>query len=220
MQDLPIAKPRSRAVPIDVLGDLKSLPPEQKAWAKANGFSGQSGRILLCQGNNGGLEKVLFGKSDQPLDAGKLASSLPAGNYEFESDLDDPHLTALGWMLGSYRFTQYNKRKLPGAKLVLPKGVDADDLVREVEASYLARDLINTPANDMGPDELGESHSNSWSQVQGTSFSYQGRQPAQEEFSDDPRGWQGKYRCTSIGRFKMGQYKKSQGYIGWQGCYF
>ena len=108
----------------------------------------------MCQGNNGRLEKVLFGKSDQPLDAGKLASSLPAGNYQFDSDLDDPHLTALGWMLGAYRFTQYNKRKQPGAKLVLPKGVDADELIREVEASYLARDLINTPANDMGPDEL------------------------------------------------------------------
>lgn len=154
MQDLPIAKTRSKSVPIHVVSDVKSLSADQKAWAKANGFSGQSGKVLLCADPKGLLASVLFGKTDQPMDAGKLASSLPAGNYQFEGGLEDPHLASLGWILGAYRFTKYNNKKKQGANLVLPKGVDAGDLIREAEASYLARDLINTPANDMGPAEL------------------------------------------------------------------
>ncbi len=154
MQHLPIAEPKSKSVPIHVLSDTKSLSSEQKAWAKSNGFQGQSGRILLCSDAKGNLSSVLFGNSDQPMDSGKLSSSLPGGNYHFKGKLDDPHLTSLGWMLGAYRFANYNNRKSQGANLVLPEGVDGESLVREVEASYLARDLINTPANDMGPDEL------------------------------------------------------------------
>ena len=154
MQDLPIASPRSKSIPIHVVNDLKTLTAEQKAWAKSNGFKAQPASKLLCADSKGNLQSVIFGKSDQPLDAGKLASHLPAGNYHFEGELDDPHLTSLGWMLGAYRFSNYNQRKPQEAKLVLPKGVDGDALVREAEASYLARDLINTPANDMGPDEI------------------------------------------------------------------
>lgn len=154
MQDLPIAGTKSKSIPVHVISDLKDLTSEQKAWAKANEFKAQSGRMLLCANSKGALECVLFGKSDQPLDMGKLGSSLPAGNYHFQGDLEDAHLSALGWMLGAYRFSQYNNKKEQGAKLVIPEGLDADGLIREAEASYLARDLINTPANDMGPDAL------------------------------------------------------------------
>jgi len=154
MQELPIAGTKSKSIPVHIISDIKDLPTEQKTWAKANGFKAQSGRTLLCANTKGALERVFVGKSDQPLDAGKLASTLPAANYHFEGNLDDAHLSSLGWMLGAYRFSNYNNKKDQGAKLVLPDSVDADDLVREAEASYLARDLINTPANDMGPDEL------------------------------------------------------------------
>lgn len=154
MQDLPIAGTKSKSIPVHVISDLKDLTSEQKAWAKANEFKAQSGRMLLCANSKGALECVLFGKSDQPLDMGKLGSSLPAGNYHFQGDLEDAHLSSLGWMLGAYRFSQYNNKKEQGAKLVIPEGLDADGLIREAEASYLARDLINTPANDMSPDAL------------------------------------------------------------------
>lgn len=154
MQDLPIAGIKSKSIPVHIISDLKDLTSEQKAWAKANGFKAQSGRMLLCANSKGALECVFFGKSDQPLDTGKLGSNLPAGNYHFEGDLEDAHLSSLGWMLGAYRFSQYNNKKEQGAKLVIPEGLDADGLIREAEASYLARDLINTPANDMGPDAL------------------------------------------------------------------
>jgi len=90
----------------------------------------------------------------KPLITGRLASSLPEGNYKFEPSALDAHLAALGWLLGAYRFSHYRNvsRKLPN--LVLDKTVDKAQLIREAEASFLARDLINTPANDMGPDEI------------------------------------------------------------------
>jgi len=154
MQEPSIANTRSRSIPVHVVSDVKHLPEETKAWAMANDFNGQSGRILLCPDSKGKLGAVLFGKSEQPLDAGKLASSLPEGNYHLEGDLDDAHMVSLGWLLGAYRFTQYNNKKPKGAMLVLPEGVDADTLVRETQGVFLARDLINTPANDMGPDAL------------------------------------------------------------------
>ena len=154
MQDLPIASTKSKSIPIHIVSDTNTLSAQQKAWAKTNGFKAQSAKLLICANDKGNIDSVLFGKSEQPLDTGKLASQLPAGNYHFEGELDDPHLSSLGWMLGAYRFSTYNNIKVQGANLKLPDGVDGDDLVREVKASYLARNLINTPANDMGPDEL------------------------------------------------------------------
>ncbi len=154
MQELPIASAKSKSIPIYIVSDLKDLTAEQKAWAKANGFKANAGAKLLCGDEKGKLDAVIFGASEQPLDTGILGSHLPSGNYHFEDELGDPHLASLGWMLGAYRFIEYNNKKEQGAKLVLPKGVDADDLIREAEATYLARDLINKPANDMGPEEL------------------------------------------------------------------
>lgn len=154
MQALPIANTKVKSVPIHVVRDLKDLTAQQKSWAKANSFTASPSSKLLCADEKGALQAVIFGESEQPLDAGKLASHLPAGNYHFEGDIKDPHLSSLGWMLGAYRFSKYNSKKQQDAKLVLPHGVDADALIREAEASYLARDLINTPANDMGPDAL------------------------------------------------------------------
>jgi len=154
MQEPAIANVRSKSIPVHVIDNVKNLPDEMKAWAGANDFKAQSGRILLCPDSKGALAAVLFGKSGQPLDTGKLGATLPEGNYHFDGHLDDAHLASLGWLLGSYQFTQYKNMKPKGAKLVVPEGVDGDALVREAEAVFLARDLINTPANDMGPDAL------------------------------------------------------------------
>ena len=66
----------------------------------------------------------------------------------------DARLAALAFALGAYRFTRYRKTKDKSVKLVLPDGVDGDDLTRIADGVTLARDLINTPANDMGPADL------------------------------------------------------------------
>jgi leucyl aminopeptidase len=100
----------------------------------------------------------LFGQEDDhkprdPFLAGKLTSVLPKGGYRFANAPHNPRLAALAFGLGAYRFARYGKSRTE-VRLEPPKSNDIDDLSRIVEAVYLARDLINTPANDMGPDEL------------------------------------------------------------------
>ena len=65
-------------------------------------------------------------------------------------------LAALAFALGTYRFTRYRKQDAKDVRLELPGNVDGDDLTRIADGVCLARDLINTPANDMGPAELEE----------------------------------------------------------------
>ena len=65
-----------------------------------------------------------------------------------------PTLATLGWALGTYRFARYRKDGKPAPKLVVPDGVDGAEISRIAEGVFLARDLINTPPNDMGPEEL------------------------------------------------------------------
>jgi leucyl aminopeptidase len=87
---------------------------------------------------------------------GALAGNLPAGDYRFDNAPHDAKLAALAFALGSYRFVRYRKREEKQARLQIPAQVDGGSLTRTVEAVWLARDLINTPANDMGPPQLEE----------------------------------------------------------------
>ena len=85
---------------------------------------------------------------------GTLAGVLPAGAYRFANAPHDSRLAALAFALGCYRFTRYRKQEEKAITLELPGNVDGDELSRIVDGVFLARDLINTPANDMGPAEL------------------------------------------------------------------
>ena len=129
-----------------------------RAFADAAGFKPKPGQYLALPGQDG-LGGILFGleAASEPKDPflpGRLAQQLPDGVYRFGNDPHDARLAALAFALGSYRFTRYRKAEPPGAKLDPPQSVDREDLERIVEAVTLARDLINTPANDMGPGEL------------------------------------------------------------------
>src|SRR6266536_3765122 len=84
----------------------------------------------------------------------QLPALLPAGTYRFGNAPPDGRLAALAFALGSYRFARYRKEPAKEIRLELPEGVDGSDLSRIVEAVALARDLVNTPANDLGPAEL------------------------------------------------------------------
>jgi leucyl aminopeptidase len=129
-------------------------------WATASGFTGSAGEICLVPGETGGLGAVLFGLGDDrdtpSLLAGKLPVSLPAGTFRLESGFADPAMAALGWVLGAYRFSKYRQDEPRARQLVIPSAADAADLVRIADGVTLARDLINTPANDLGPAELAE----------------------------------------------------------------
>ena len=129
-----------------------------RAFVKAAGFEPRPGRHLLLP-STGGVGGVLFGLENTKGDnnaflPGLLPSVLPAGVYRFANAPHDARLAALAFALGTYRFARYRKIEDKAIRLVLPGGVDGDEITRIVEGVALARDLINTPANDMGPAEL------------------------------------------------------------------
>lgn len=137
------------------------LPPLQRSFADATGFAPKAGRVALLPGDNGGLGRVLFGLGDAKAGgrdrfiAGKLPGALPPGNYRFEpSDGFDESEAALAWLLGSYRFERYRKPGEPRPRLVAPGGIDAAAIERLAAAVAAGRDLVNTPANDLGPAEV------------------------------------------------------------------
>jgi leucyl aminopeptidase len=84
------------------------------------------------------------------------AEKLPAGLYRLGEmpDFCGGARGVLAWLMGGYGFDRYKKKSLKGARLVVPSGVDGEEVSRIAENLFLARDLINTPANDMGPAEL------------------------------------------------------------------
>ncbi|SOE17107.1 leucyl aminopeptidase [Hoeflea halophila] len=128
------------------------------AWARAAGFQAAEGTVLMVPGQDGKLAGALFGLGSDgqcyPFVSGKLARSLPEGNWRLENSPVSGQSMALGFGMGAYRFERYKKPAAQGPRLVLPEAVDAAAVHRTVAAVALARDLVNMPANDMGPDAL------------------------------------------------------------------
>src|SRR5262249_37857382 len=81
---------------------------------------------------------------------------LPPGIYRFANAPHDLRLATLAFALGAYRFSRYRKSEQPEVRLVPPDSVDVTDIARMVEAAALAGDLVNTPSNEMGPEELAQ----------------------------------------------------------------
>ncbi len=136
------------------------LDAATRVFARAAGYEPRPGNHLLVPGPNSKLGGVLFGIENPKaphknlFGPGKLADVLPAGTYRFANAPHDTRLAALAVALGSYRFTRYRKSDGKAVRLEVPDGVDAAEISRMAEAAFLARDLVNTPANDMGPAEL------------------------------------------------------------------
>jgi leucyl aminopeptidase len=141
----------------------EQLDAPARAFADAAGFEPKPGRhLLLPAAAAGGLAGALFAleaadAAHKDLFApGALSGLLPEGAYRFANAPHDSKLAALAFALGAYRFTRYRKQDAKALQLELPGNVDGDELSRIVEGVCLARDLINTPANDMGPPELDD----------------------------------------------------------------
>ncbi|MSO67321.1 MAG: leucyl aminopeptidase family protein [Pseudolabrys sp.] len=138
----------------------KIFDTRERAFAQAAGFEPKAGRHLVVPAADGTLEGVLFGieTADEPVKdpfrPGQLVNVLPAGLYRFANAPHDARLAALSFALGAYQFSRYRKAGARNVRLVVPDDVDGGDLTRIAEGVTLARDLINTPSNDMGPDEL------------------------------------------------------------------
>jgi leucyl aminopeptidase len=136
------------------------LAAPARTFADAAGFEPRAGRHLLLPAPDGSLAGVLFGvdadahPARDPFATGALSGLLPTGTYRLDDPPGDARVAALAFAFGSYRFTRYRKRDDKQVRLALPPGVDGEDLSRIVDGVFLARDLINTPTNDMGPAEL------------------------------------------------------------------
>ena len=134
--------------------------PESREWISAVGFKGEPGTFAFLAGNGGRPSGLIA----SPAREGSvwafsgLPTALPEGTYVIEpGDRPSGSDIALGWALGSYAFTRYRKPKRPPAKLVWPADADRSEVERIARAVFLARDMINTPAEDMGPEQLAES---------------------------------------------------------------
>jgi leucyl aminopeptidase len=158
-----LVPPGEGAVPItpvtaaEAPGVLAALGPAVERWADATRFAAEPGKLLLVPDERGRLGRVVVGMAGDALWA--LAScpdALPEGVYAVEGVGDGAQATrmALGWALGSYAFTRYKKRERGFARLEWPAAADRARVEAVAEGIALARDLINTPAEDMGPPQL------------------------------------------------------------------
>jgi leucyl aminopeptidase len=141
---------------------LDATPEHQRNWLRAIGFSADAGKLALVPGEAGGLGRVLvgLGEGGETTQAiwglAGLPEALPEGSYRLEAIPDGADATqlALGWALGTYAFTRYHAKSRTAAALVWPNGADRGRAERLASAIFLARDLVNTPAGDLGPEEL------------------------------------------------------------------
>ena len=153
-----------RAVPVhgvgrdDIDAALARLSPGTAAWARLSGFDGASGSVLTLPDEAGAAAAVLLGLGRageaDPLVCGALAPLLPAGDYTLSSGFADSVGAVTAFALGAYRYGRYRTPAPRGVRLVLPDALDRPAVERILTGVYLARDLINTPANDLGPEEL------------------------------------------------------------------
>ena len=136
------------------------LAASQRQFALANGFAAKPGACLTLPAADGQIALALFGLEDETsrqrdlFRPGALPGLLPPGVYRFANAPHDMRLATLAFALGTYRFGRYRKAEAPDVRLVPPEGIDVADIARMAEAAALARDLINTPSNDMGPEQL------------------------------------------------------------------
>ena len=141
---------------------LRDQPAEVQAWLTGSGFEAGLGEMRLLPGPDGAVSGAVAGlgteRSRARLRFGvvKALASLPGGAWRLVGELTraERDEVALGSLLAQYRFDRYRGAKAPFAVVLVPEGVDAARLLAMAEGEFLTRDLVNTPASDMGPQEL------------------------------------------------------------------
>jgi leucyl aminopeptidase len=137
---------------------LSTQPETVKAWLESTSFKAKAGRSALLPGAEGALDGALVIPSDPPSlwDYASLQKGLPEGDWALSADIDgeERRQAALGWALADYRFERYKASERETRRLVVGNDQAAQEAEILADAIYLGRDLVNTPANDMGPPEL------------------------------------------------------------------
>ena len=144
---------------------LEAASDAAQAAATLAGFTGKPGQLFKAPGADGKLAQALFVLADR--DAGRpgwaaqalraLPTLLPPGDYRLEALPAgiDATAAAVAFAQGVYRFDRYKaNREDKRARLIAPDGCDLDVARAQAHALALARDMINTPANDLGPHEI------------------------------------------------------------------
>ncbi|HSA79690.1 MAG TPA: leucyl aminopeptidase family protein, partial [Geminicoccaceae bacterium] len=135
-------------------------PDALRGWLIGIGFEAKPGSATLLPGPDGALAGALLVLSEpvEPWGFAALRGRLPAGDWRLEwqnpAAETDQVQAALGWALASYRFERYRKQPGKPVRLVVEGEAPPRHAETAAEAVYLARDLINTPASDLGPAEL------------------------------------------------------------------
>jgi leucyl aminopeptidase len=147
--------------PDSLTNAVKGLPAGAVEWVKATGYGGKPGTVLLLPGSEGepvGGALVGVEGEEDIWSWGGAAQALPPGTYRIDGDLsaESANRAALGWTLGAYTFTRYKETGRPARNLVWPKSADRTYVTAAATATGLVRDLINTPAADMGPADLAQ----------------------------------------------------------------
>lgn len=159
------AKPIPNATPVFIVIQGDELPAGlnevHTRWLKSTGFSGKLGEVALLP-DKGRISAVLVGwgtpetRKRGRFHLARAVEKLPEGVYRIAPALSPNAMAneALGWLLSNYRFSKYRDAGTPKAALIAPDGIDAARIEAIAEGEILTRDLINTPASDMGPVEL------------------------------------------------------------------
>ena len=149
------------ALPVDRMDAWrKALSKSQQAWLKGTGFSGKVGASVLMPSDKGGVDSVVFitGDDTDMWSWSRLAGQLPRGSYRVAGRLSKTAANdaAQGWGLAAYEFTRYRKPRVTLPDLVWPGEADRQRVTNMLDAMTLVRDLINIPAEDLGPSELAD----------------------------------------------------------------
>jgi leucyl aminopeptidase len=156
----------ARALPIVALRNatlesfLAGQPASTRAWVTAHAWTAAPGTALLVPGTDGHPVMALAGIGDDtdPLALAHLPMALPEGTYRLQRDHGvalDPARALLGWGLGGYQFDRYRKPARNPARLALDvAAADLSEAYAQLKASMLVRDLVNTPTEEMGPEQL------------------------------------------------------------------
>ncbi|WP_170335676.1 leucyl aminopeptidase family protein [Ruegeria arenilitoris] len=165
---LSFASPNEPVLPLHVIAKddfedwLQGQPAQIQSWVTTNEFSGALGQVLLIPAADGAPEFALAGYGTKakrvrkrfPLAA--AAEALPKGTYRIASGVPVEALAmeCFGWLMTGYAFDRYASQSSASAALIAPNEIDAARIEAMANAEVLTRDLVNTPASDMGPDQL------------------------------------------------------------------
>ncbi|MDA0338802.1 MAG: leucyl aminopeptidase family protein [Proteobacteria bacterium] len=141
---------------------LSAQPTRVQNWANSQDFKGKAHEVLVIPGEDGNLERAVLGLGDKntgtsPWAFAGLPKKLPEGDFHIEGDDIDGSALLIGWVLGAYAFDRYKEStNQKNCRLRIPDLAKLAHAKAAAEAHCLVRDLVNTPANDLGPAELAD----------------------------------------------------------------